>query len=90
MGHSKLNLAVVVAGFFTLGASFGAFQGEAEAYVAPETVIVAEPISGCTDFQIDDDGTAFCWDTATYYDIDHYMVESDTDCDGNYYLGVWE
>lgn len=73
MGHSKLNLAVVVAGMFTLGASFGAFQGEAAAYVVPEIVIVAEP-PGCTDLQVED-GVAFCWDNATYLDVE-------TDCEG--------
>ena len=90
MGHSKLNLAVVVAGMFTLGASLGAFQPEAQAYTVPEMRIVADPISACTDFEIDGEGTAFCWDTATYYDLDHYMVEPDTDCEGGFYLGVWE
>jgi hypothetical protein len=90
MGHSKLNLLVVIAGFFTLGAAFGAFEPKAEARieVAP-VVIIAGPISACTEFELHDDGTAFCWDNGEYYDLDHYMVESDTDGEG-FYLGVWE
>ena len=91
MGHSKLNLAVVIVGAFTMGAAFVASENKAEAYTeCSPTVIVADPISACTEFSIDPITlTASCFDDGQYYDSDHYMVLPDEDAEG-FYLGVWE
>ena len=90
MGHSRLHLAMIMVGAFTMGAAFVGAENRAEASLECEpTLIVAEPVSACTEFQFHDDMTVECLDDGRTYDVDHYMVEADTDGEG-FYLGVWE
>jgi hypothetical protein len=91
MGHSKLNLALVVAGFFTLGAVFGhADEADAAAVILDPVLILAEPLSACTEYTLDDELTAYCEDDGQMYDVEHFAVSEDTDYPGEYYLTVWE
>lgn len=86
-----LNRTIVTAGLMTiLGAFFGSAQRDASAStieLAP-VVIVAEPVSACTDWEVREEGTVLCRDNGEMYDADHFMVERDTDGEG-FYLAVW-
>jgi hypothetical protein len=79
MGHSKLNLAIVAAGFMTLGFAVGIGPtAEAAPLALSEVVVQATYAHHCAEWRVwDSEGAIVCLDCDEVYEAGQYEADGD-------------